>query len=745
MKHDIILKGYGAFMPTTPSKMLCLGTAESYGIEQLNIIPGAGWEGLVIKATFHPASSEPVVVVVGENGGVIDVPPEATAKATAESSPGVIVFSGVADGVQRISADIAYTVLGHAPVDGKDSEPTPNQWEQLAAQYQSKIDKQQGAENAGKVLGIGEDGMVKPVEQGGGGGAGNNGATFIPSVDEDGFISWTNDGGLPNPEPVNIKGAPGKPGDNYVLTEADKQEIADMVEVPGGGSDYTLPVATETKLGGVKAIAKTDDMTQRVGVDENGMLWVVPTGSSSGGDAGGDTGGGEDSGGEGDGGDGDDIVIVDTPIDVTFVAGSFTGTNGAFNPGATMSRCSHVDLVDGLTQNIKFVWTVPSDETVTDAKMLYRVFLFDANDTFVSNWNLDGTTDTVDQWQNATLDGTEHIIPAGYKVRFVFGKAGSFSNGAMLTWANDDFKVYYTKEVSGGAEETAAVTESVSMRSFNRVYTDTGEYTEKLLPKWDGMFVIHRGYSTAPANTLQAIWEAKKHGYNCCEVDVRLTSDGQVVLNHDATVTGTVDGVTTTYTIAETPLETLQTMCVGNTSFPTAKVCSLEDAMRLCRRAGMRLDIDFKVASDQIYSDCLALAMKYGMQDDVIFTCSVSRAVQIKTAYRKASVRVDGASLDNDTALDEFIDDFGNVYAYYSAGECGKTNGSNVANNVNNETRILANKARGYKMYVWNVTPNILPDVMQWEPDVLQPQSSRDGTDWYSAIRDLNNFDSLIF
>ncbi len=32
---------------------------------------------------------------------------------------------------------------------------------------------------------------------------------FIPSVDADGWLSWTNDGGLPNPEPVNIKGPPG--------------------------------------------------------------------------------------------------------------------------------------------------------------------------------------------------------------------------------------------------------------------------------------------------------------------------------------------------------------------------------------------------------------------------------------------------------------------------------------------------------------------------------------------------------
>lgn len=40
-----------------------------------------------------------------------------------------------------------------------------------------------------------------------------NGATFIPSVSDDGVISWTNDKELPNPEPVNIKGVKGDKGD----------------------------------------------------------------------------------------------------------------------------------------------------------------------------------------------------------------------------------------------------------------------------------------------------------------------------------------------------------------------------------------------------------------------------------------------------------------------------------------------------------------------------------------------------
>lgn len=46
----------------------------------------------------------------------------------------------------------------------------------------------------------------------GGGGTGQNGATFTPSVSPEGIISWTNDKNLPNPEPVSIKGDKGDQG-----------------------------------------------------------------------------------------------------------------------------------------------------------------------------------------------------------------------------------------------------------------------------------------------------------------------------------------------------------------------------------------------------------------------------------------------------------------------------------------------------------------------------------------------------
>lgn len=92
---------------------------------------------------------------------------------------------------------------------GDERDPMSNGYAQAIKALDAKLDKNQGAENAGKALVVGDDGNVVPGE------------------------------------------------------------------VQGSGS-YTLPVASPTQLGGVKPVAKTDDMTKGVGVDANGGLYTEP-------------------------------------------------------------------------------------------------------------------------------------------------------------------------------------------------------------------------------------------------------------------------------------------------------------------------------------------------------------------------------------------------------------------------------------------------------------------------------------
>lgn len=133
--HEIRLNQYSA-VPADRTRRFSLGTKDSYGVEQLRIVPGEGWDGLTITATFHPPEGEAVQVLVPADG-LIDVPPEATRSGSElPIRYGKIVFAGVADGVQRISCNLPYTVMDHAPVDGAASSgPSPSWYEQAAAHF----------------------------------------------------------------------------------------------------------------------------------------------------------------------------------------------------------------------------------------------------------------------------------------------------------------------------------------------------------------------------------------------------------------------------------------------------------------------------------------------------------------------------------------------------------------------------------------------------------------------------------
>lgn len=77
---------------------------------------------------------------------------------------------------------------------------------------------------------------------------------------------------LKNPNKLTFTGA--------VTAEYDGSSAV-SVEIPAGGTgSYTLPIASPTTLGGVMPAAKTDEMTQAVGVDADGKLWGLPGGGS---------------------------------------------------------------------------------------------------------------------------------------------------------------------------------------------------------------------------------------------------------------------------------------------------------------------------------------------------------------------------------------------------------------------------------------------------------------------------------
>lgn len=139
--HVIKLNGYNA--TTENGEKLELGTFDSYGEEQLQIVEAPDWVNLSVIATFNPPNKKPVQVVVDSVTGVIKVPKEATADLY---GVGTIVFVGLADGVQRISADCEYIVRKHSNASGTEpAEPTPDLLQQVLTLSK---DAQTAAKNA---------------------------------------------------------------------------------------------------------------------------------------------------------------------------------------------------------------------------------------------------------------------------------------------------------------------------------------------------------------------------------------------------------------------------------------------------------------------------------------------------------------------------------------------------------------------------------------------------------------------
>lgn len=142
MLHEIELNGYEAAL--VGERYLMFGTRGSYGIEQLHITAGEAWDGLDITATFCPPGEEPVRVLLGRDN-CINVPPEATAKATHTVS-GHIVFTGVSSGVRRISHDLTYRVADHSGTEDGEGGATPSIIDQILAE--TKADRVAAAESA---------------------------------------------------------------------------------------------------------------------------------------------------------------------------------------------------------------------------------------------------------------------------------------------------------------------------------------------------------------------------------------------------------------------------------------------------------------------------------------------------------------------------------------------------------------------------------------------------------------------
>lgn len=141
--HELTLQNYTAASgcPSACQPMLYLGTAGSYGNEQINVVLGEGWQGLTVKAVFQPSG---VPVVVPNGGGVIPVPWEATQSVVAYPH-GRISFQGYVSGRLVNTSDVLYTVGGSSAGTDNTPAPTPDEFQQFVDAVKADADRAEQA------------------------------------------------------------------------------------------------------------------------------------------------------------------------------------------------------------------------------------------------------------------------------------------------------------------------------------------------------------------------------------------------------------------------------------------------------------------------------------------------------------------------------------------------------------------------------------------------------------------------
>jgi glycerophosphoryl diester phosphodiesterase len=108
---------------------------------------------------------------------------------------------------------------------------------------------------------------------------------------------------------------------------------------------------------------------------------------------------------------------------------------------------------------------------------------------------------------------------------------------------------------------------------------------------WNVIVTSHRGSLLAPENSMSAIKKAMEEGAQAVEIDVQITSDGVLVLNHDSTLNRTA-GVNKT--VASLTYEEIQKLDIGqHQGFDSEAIPTLQEVL-LAMKGNAIVMIDVK-------------------------------------------------------------------------------------------------------------------------------------------------------
>lgn len=237
---------------------------------------------------------------------------------------------------------------------------------------------------------------------------------------------------------------------------------------------------------------------------------------------------------------------------------------------------------------------------------------------------------------------------------------------------------------------------------------------------------MHQGLASPskhiPGNTLPALLEAIKAGFDGMETDCRKTADGVWVLSHNTDITGTVNGVTTTMTIETSTLAQLKTVLLDTSSeYGDIYIATLQEVLQVCAYTGMKMLLEYKGGTNP--EGIAEVVMMTGTQGKMTYMCHHNYWGQI-------------AAIDKQANFAEVFFSFGSVtdFSPYTPFLTGNNTVSldyeADASNPNLENVINAQKA-GLSIDYWNVYEGIAETVFDTNPRHI----TVNGTDVFNYLK----------
>lgn len=217
---------------------------------------------------------------------------------------------------------------------------------------------------------------------------------------------------------------------------------------------------------------------------------------------------------------------------------------------------------------------------------------------------------------------TEVIVPKEQCFRFVVSKSNTFNEPLYSPYDNDVYKALVIK--NHYPEDEPIVTTINPNINYIRS-------------------VAHQGYSATGAINyckLSGYQNAKDHGFNYGELDLRMTSDNVLVCCHDNTFTSGGETITiSTSTYNE----------IKDLDYYGENIATFEEILSLCKKIGLGVYIDHLYTLNNTgWQTMFNLIRKYQMQDNVVYLCNElqSQIDKIMDFYYKSKIAFVSSTTD---------------------------------------------------------------------------------------------------